>query len=75
MSGTDRIGGGGEVSLQHQDAGFFLLFRASPVAYGDSQARGDSELQLLWPTNHSHSNADSRPHLQPTSQLMATPDP
>ena len=25
MSGTDRIGGGGEVSLQHQDAGFFCF--------------------------------------------------
>ena len=26
---------------------FFFLFRAAPVAYGNSQAGGESELQLL----------------------------
>ena len=41
---------------------FFLLFRAEPVAYGGSQARG-----LIGATAaslcHSHSNARSEPHL------------
>ena len=52
----------------------FFLFRAVPVAYGGSQARGqigaiDSGLR------HSHSNARSEPYLRPTAQLTATPDP
>ena len=50
------------------------LFRAMPVAYGDSQARGrigvtDASL------HHSHSNLGSEPHLWPIPQLTATPDP
>jgi len=52
----------------------FCLFRASPEAYGGSQARG-----LMGATaaglRHSHSNARSEPHLRPTPQLTATPDP
>ena len=51
-----------------------FLFRAAPAAYGGFQARG----QIGAPAaglHHSHSNAGSEPHLQPTSQLMAPPDP
>ena len=53
---------------------FIYLVRAAPVAYGNSQARGqigavDAGL------HHSHSNARSKPHLQPTPQLTATLDP
>ena len=39
---------------------FFFLFRAAPEAYGGSQARGP---------------IGSEPHLRPTPQLMAWPDP
>ena len=46
----------------------FLVFRATPTAYGNSQARG-----LIGATaaglHHSHSNVGSKPHLQPTPQL------
>ena len=52
----------------------FCLFRAAPMAYGGSQARG----QIGAVPNglcHSHSNAGSEPHLRPTPQLMAMPDP
>ena len=54
----------------------FLLvfFRAAPVAYGGSQAMG-----LIRATaaglHHSHSNIRSKLRLQPTPQLIATPDP
>ena len=50
------------------------FFRATPKAYGSSQARGRigaTEAELC----HSHSNARTRLHLQPTPQLMAMPDP
>ena len=44
---------------------FVLFFRAVPMAYGGSQARG-----LIVATaaglHHSHSNARSEPHLRPT---------
>ena len=50
----------------------FLLFRATPTAYGSSQARGLIGAAGL---HHSHSNARSEPCLQPTPQLMAMPDP
>ena len=36
----------------------FLLFRATPMAYGGSQARGPAAS-----LHHSHSNAGSEPHL------------
>ena len=53
---------------------FFAFFRAAPVAYGGSQARG-----LIGPVAaglcQSHSNARSKPHLWPTPQLTATLDP
>ena len=53
---------------------FFFLFRAAPVAYGSSQARGRIRA-IAAGLHHSHSNTRSEPHLQPTPQLMATPDP
>ena len=56
---------------------FFCLFAfsgATPMAYGDSQARG-----LIGSTatglRQSHSNVASEPNLQPTPQLTATRDP
>ena len=52
----------------------FLLFRATPAAYGGSQVRGlirDAAAGL----RQSHSNVGSEPSLQPTPQLTATPDP
>ena len=53
---------------------FFCLFRATPAAYGGSQARGQigGAAASLRP---SHSKARSKPHLRPTPQLTATPDP
>ena len=52
----------------------FLLFKAATVAYGSSQARGQIQATATG-LCHSHSNARSKPHLQTTTQLMATPDP
>ena len=52
----------------------FLLFRATPTAYGSSQARGKigaAAANLC----HSHSNARSELCLQPTLQPTATLDP
>ena len=46
---------------------YLLLFRAAPMAYGSSQARGwtrDAAAGL----HHSHSNIRSKLHLQPTPQ-------
>ena len=54
---------------------YFCLFafsRAAPAAYGDSQARGPIGAVA---TGLRHSNAGSEPHLQPTPQLTAMPDP
>ena len=52
----------------------FLSFRATPTAYGGSQATGliGAVASRL---HHSHGNARSEPHLQPTPQLTATLDP
>ena len=52
----------------------FLLFRAAPVAYGDSQARGQIGAVAAG-LHHSHSNTRPKPHLRPTPQLTATLDP
>ena len=49
-----------------------FLFRAAPVAYGDSQARGWIRASSLC---HSHSIVTSEPHLQPIPQLTAMLDP
>ena len=53
---------------------FFVFFRATPVAYGGSQARG--LIRAIAPSlRQSHSNARSKLRVQPTPQLTATPDP
>ena len=52
----------------------FIFFKATPVAYGGSQARagiGAAAASLC----HRHSNTRSEPRLWPTPQLMATLDP
>ena len=51
----------------------FLLFRASSVAYGSSQARG-LIAAIAAGLHHSHSNIRSEPSLWPT-QLKAMPNP
>ena len=51
----------------------FAISWAAPMAYGGSQARGligAVAASLL----QSHRNTRSEPRLQPTPQLMATPD-
>ena len=53
---------------------FFCLLRASPVAYEDSQARGLIGA-IATGLFQSHSNAGSKPHLQPTPELTAMLDP
>ena len=53
---------------------FFWTFRATPVVYGSSQARGPIG-SIAAGLCHSHSNVGSQPHLQPTPQLKAMPDP
>ena len=54
---------------------FFLgLFRAIPMAYGSSQARGRIGA-LAAGLYHSCSNTGSKPFLRPTPQLTATLDP
>ena len=53
---------------------YLLLFRATPMAYGGSKARGHIGATAAG-LCHSHSNAGSEPHLQPTPQLTATLDP
>ena len=53
---------------------FFCLFRVASAAHRGSQARGligAAAASLC----HSHSNAKSEPHLRPTPQLTATPEP
>ena len=52
----------------------FLLFRAALAAYGSSQARGAIRATAAG-LRQSHSNEGSKPHLRPTPQLMAVPDP
>ena len=51
-----------------------LLFRAVPMAYGSSQARGRIR-PIAADLHHSHSSVGSEPCLQPTPQLLAMPDP
>ena len=46
---------------------------AAPAAYGGSQSRGRIGAVATC-LHHSHSNAGSDLRLQPTPQLMATPD-
>ena len=52
----------------------FCLFGATPMAYGGSQSRG--RIGAVAASLHqSHSEARSELRLQPTPQVMATPDP
>ena len=53
----------------------FLSFSGvAPVAYEASQARGQSGATAA-SLHHSHSHTRSEPHLRPTAQLTAAPDP
>ena len=52
---------------------FLLFLWAAPTAYGGSQARGQIGAVAIG-LRQSHSNGGSEPRLQPTPQLMATPD-
>ena len=52
---------------------FFLIFRATPAAYGRSQASGWMGAAAAG-LHHSHSNARSRLCLRPIPQLTAMPD-
>ena len=52
----------------------FVFSRATPMAYGGSQARGLIRA-IAAGLYQSHSNAGSEPHLWPMPQLMVTPDP
>ena len=52
----------------------FAFSGAAPAAFGDSQARGLIGAVAAG-LHHSHSNAGSKPHLRPTPQLTAKPDP
>ena len=51
-----------------------IFLRATPVAYRGSQAR-DPIRAIAASLHHSHSNAGSEPHLQPTRHLTAKQDP
>ena len=52
----------------------FAIFWATPAAYGSSQARGQIRA-VATGLRQSHSNAGSKPCLQPTPQLMVMLDP
>ena len=52
----------------------FFVFLPFLTAYGVSQARGLISA-IATSLCQSHSKVGSEPHLQPTPQLMATPDP
>ena len=52
----------------------FLGRGAATAAYGGSQARGQIRATASG-LHHSDSNTGSKPHLRPTPQLTATPDP
>ena len=51
----------------------FLLFRVTPRAYGNSQARGSIGAAAAG-LCHSHRNTRSKLCLQPTPQLTAMPE-
>ena len=53
---------------------YFLLFRATPGAYGSSQARRQMGIAAAV-LHHRHSNARSKPRLRPAPQIMAMLDP
>ena len=51
-----------------------FVFRATPAAYGGSQARG-AKGAIAASLHHSHSNTESKPCLWPPPQLTAMLDP
>ena len=53
---------------------FFFVLRAALAAYGGSQPRGPNGA-VATGLHPSYSNMRSKLHLQPTPQLIATPDP
>ena len=62
-------------ALSHLFVCAFVLFRATPVAYGNSQAKVQIGATAGLRHSHSHSNVISEARLQPTSQLTAMLDP
>ena len=52
----------------------FLVFKATPAAYGGSEAGGLIGV-VAADLRHSHSNSGSEPCLRPSPQLTTTPDP
>ena len=66
------VWGGGSLRNSVPSAFFFCLFKATPVAYGDSQPR--SQIGAV-AASYSHRNVRSEPHLGPTPQFMATLNP
>ena len=57
-----------------KESSIFFFFKATPVAYGGSQVRGQIKATAA-NLHHSHSNAGSALCLQTTPQLMAMPNP
>ena len=53
---------------------YVFLFKATPVSYGSSKARGQIGAAAA-DLHHSHSNIGSEPHLRTTLQLGEMPDP
>ena len=62
------------VDLQYFILFYFLLFKAAPVTYGSSQARGRIGATATG-LHHSHSNVASKLCVRLTPQLTAMPDP
>ena len=69
---------GGDIVSKYVPSFFFFFFFAiswaAPSACGGSQAR-DQIGAVATGLCQSHSNTGSEPHLQPTPQLTARPDP
>ena len=51
----------------------FFFLTAAPAVYGSSWARGRIRAAAIG-LCHSHGNMGSKPHLQPTQRLVATPE-
>ena len=60
--------------LKGMELHYLFIYLAAGVAYGSFQARGQTGAVTAG-LCHSHSNARSEPHLQPTPQFMAMLDP
>ena len=53
---------------------FFFFFMAASMAYGSSQARGQTGAASVG-LHHSQSNTGTKQHPRPTPQVVATLDP